>query len=62
MIGQKLLQLDWEVLIHPLHSPAIAPLGFYLFRSLQNSLNGNKTKQNTQMNVLPNPVTSTTDL
>ena len=40
MIGQKLLQLDWEVLIHPLHSPAIAPLGFYLFRSLQNSLNG----------------------
>ena len=40
MIGQKLLQLDWEVPIHPLYSPAIAPLDFYLFQSLQNSLNG----------------------
>ena len=40
MTRQKLLQLGWEVLIHPLYSPDIAPSGFHLFRSLQNSLNG----------------------
>ena len=40
MTRQKLLQLAWEVLIHPPYSPDIAPLDFHLFRSLQNSLNG----------------------
>ena len=40
MTRQKLLQLDWEVLIHPPYSPDIAPLDFRLFWSLQNSLNG----------------------
>ena len=40
MTRQKLLQLGWEVLIHLLYSPGIAPLDFHLFRSLQNSLNG----------------------
>ena len=40
MTRQKLSQLSWEVLIHPPYSPDIAPLDFYLFRSLQNSLNG----------------------
>ena len=40
MTRQKLLQLGWEILIHPPYSPDIAPLGFHLFRSLQNSLNG----------------------
>ena len=37
---QKLLQFGWEVLIHLPYSPDIAPLNFYLFRSLQNFLNG----------------------
>ena len=37
---QKLLQLGWEVLIHPPYSPDIAPLDFHLFQSLQNSLHG----------------------
>ena len=40
MTRQKLLQLGWEVLIHPLYSPDIALSDFHLFRSLQNSLNG----------------------
>ena len=40
MTRQKLLQLGWEVLIHLPYTPTIAPLDFYLFRSLQNSLNG----------------------
>ena len=40
MTRQKLLQLVWEVLIHPPYSPDVAPSDFHLFRSLQNSLNG----------------------
>ena len=40
MTRKKLLQLSWEVLIHPPYSPDIAPSGFHLFRSLQNPLNG----------------------
>ena len=40
MIRQKLLQLDWEVLIHLLYSPDIATWDSHLFQSLQNSLNG----------------------
>ena len=40
MTRQELLQLGWEILIHPLYSPDIAPSDFHLFQSLQNSLNG----------------------
>ena len=40
MIRQKLLQLGWEVLIHPPYSPDITPSDSHLFWSLQNSLNG----------------------
>ena len=39
MTRQKLLQLGWEVLIHPPYSPDIAPLDFHLFWPLQNSVN-----------------------
>ena len=34
MTRQKLLQLGWEVLIHPPYSPDIAPSNFHLFWSL----------------------------
>ena len=42
MTRQKLLQLGWEVLIHPPYSPGFAPSDFHLFRSLQSSINGKK--------------------
>jgi len=37
---KKLLELDWDVLPHPPYSPDLAPSDFYLFRSLQNFLDG----------------------
>ena len=40
MTRQKLLQLGWEVLIHPPYSSDTAPSDFHLFWSLQNSLKG----------------------
>ena len=39
-IRRKVLQLDWEVLIHLLYSPDIAASDSHLFQSLQKSLNG----------------------
>ena len=39
MNRQKLLQLSWDVLIHPLYSSNIVTLDFNLFQSSQNSLN-----------------------
>ena len=40
VIRQKLLELDWDVLPHPPYSPDLAPSDYFLFQSLQNSLNG----------------------
>ena len=37
---QKLLELGWDVLSHPPHSPDLAPSDYHLFRSMQKSLNG----------------------
>ena len=34
------LRLGWEVMLHPPYSLDLAPSDYYLFRSLQNSLNG----------------------
>ena len=38
---QKLLRLGWEMMLHPpySYSPDLVPLDYFLFRSLQNSLN-----------------------
>ena len=40
IFGQKLLELGWDVLPHPPYNPELAPSDYFLFRSLQNSLNG----------------------
>ena len=37
---QKLLRLGWKVMLHPPYSPDLAPSDYYLFRSLQEFLNG----------------------
>jgi len=37
---EKLKELKWEALIHPPHSPDLAPTNFYLFLSLSNILRG----------------------
>ncbi|XP_047370017.1 histone-lysine N-methyltransferase SETMAR-like [Vespa velutina] len=37
---QKFLQLEWDTMPHPPYSPDLAPLDYYLFRSLQNFLDG----------------------
>ena len=37
---QKLLRLGWEVMLHPPYSSDLAPSDYYLFRSMQYSLNG----------------------
>ncbi|XP_047364411.1 histone-lysine N-methyltransferase SETMAR-like [Vespa velutina] len=39
---EKINELGWEVLPHPLYSPDIAPSHFHLFRSLQHFLSGKK--------------------
>ena len=36
---QKLLELGWDVLLHPPYSPDLAPSDSFLFRFLQNFLN-----------------------
>ena len=42
MTRQKLTELGWEVLMHPLYSPDLTPPDYHFFRSLQNFLDGKK--------------------
>lgn len=49
MTRQKLQTLDIEVLPHPPYSPDIAPTDYHLFRSLQNSLQGHRFDDRTQL-------------
>ena len=39
---QKLMELGWEVLMHPPYSPDLAPSNYYLFLILQNFLSDKK--------------------
>ena len=38
--------IGWEVMLYPPYSPELAPSDYYLFRSLQNSLNGKSFNDN----------------
>ena len=42
MTRNKLMSLGWEVVIHPMYSPDIAPPDYHLFRALQNFVDGKK--------------------
>ncbi|GFY01708.1 histone-lysine N-methyltransferase SETMAR [Trichonephila clavipes] len=46
---QKLLQLKWDTMPHPPYSPDLAPLECYLFRSLQNFLDGKTFTSNEEV-------------
>ncbi|CAK9826900.1 Histone-lysine N-methyltransferase SETMAR [Anthophora retusa] len=46
---QKLLQLEWDILPHPPYSPDLAPSDYYLFRSLQNLLDGKTFNSNEEV-------------
>lgn len=41
---KKLIQLSFDVLAHPEHSPDVAPTDYHLFRDLQQEINGNDFK------------------
>ena len=46
---QKLLQLGWDIMPHPPYFPDLAPSDYYLFRSLQNFLNGKTFTSNEEV-------------
>ena len=37
---QKLMDIGWDLMLHPPYSPDLAPSDYHLFRSLDNSLRG----------------------
>ncbi|KZC12787.1 Histone-lysine N-methyltransferase SETMAR, partial [Dufourea novaeangliae] len=46
---QKLLQLGWDILPHPPYSPDLEPSDYYLFRSLQNFVDGKTFTSNEEV-------------
>ena len=46
---QKFLGLGWEVMLHPPYRPDFATLDYYLFWSVQNSVNGKTFNDNEAM-------------
>ena len=46
---QKLLELGWDILPHPPYSPDLATSDYYLFRSLQNFLDGKTFTSNEEV-------------
>ncbi|EEB17747.1 mariner transposase, putative [Pediculus humanus corporis] len=47
--GQKLLELGWNVLLHPPYSPKLAPNNYHFFRFLKNFLNGQKFQNDNEV-------------
>ena len=47
---QKLLDLGWEILIHPPYSPDLAPSDFHLFLSMSNSLRNKAFANDDELN------------
>ncbi|EEB10084.1 mariner transposase, putative [Pediculus humanus corporis] len=47
--GQKLLELGWNVLLHPPYSPKLAPNNYHFFRFLKNFLNGEKFQNDNEV-------------
>ncbi|GFW70566.1 histone-lysine N-methyltransferase SETMAR [Trichonephila clavipes] len=46
---QKLLQLEWDTMPHPPYSSDLAPSDYYLFRSLQNFIDGKTFTSNEEV-------------
>ncbi|GFT91492.1 histone-lysine N-methyltransferase SETMAR [Trichonephila clavipes] len=46
---QNLLQLEWDTMPHPPYSPDLAPSDYYLFRSVQNFLDGKTFTSNEEV-------------
>jgi [histone H3]-lysine36 N-dimethyltransferase SETMAR len=46
---QNLLQLGWNILLHPPYSPDLAPSDYYLFRDLQIFLDGKTFTSNKEV-------------
>ncbi|GFT83373.1 histone-lysine N-methyltransferase SETMAR [Trichonephila clavipes] len=46
---QKLLQLEWDTMLHPPYSTDMPPSDYYLFRSLQNLLDGKTFTSNEEV-------------
>jgi len=46
---QKLLQLRWVIMPHPLYSPNLTPSDYYLFRSLQNFISSKTFTSNEEV-------------
>ena len=47
-----MLQLGWEVLVHPPYSPDMAPTDFHLFNSLSNFLRGHQFADESEVNAM----------
>ncbi|GFU91047.1 histone-lysine N-methyltransferase SETMAR [Trichonephila clavipes] len=46
---QKLLQLEWDTMLHPPYFPDLEPSDYYFFRSLQNFLDGKTFTSNEEV-------------
>lgn len=46
---EKLLELGWQVLVHPPYSPDLAPSDFHLFNSLSNHMRGKQFENRDQV-------------